>query len=404
MNLAKLRYAPQMALTINGQPIPAALRASITGVTHQTGLEGADRVELNLANENLRWLDHPLLALDNRLTLSLGYAPDRLQQVFLGDVVGHSASFPSSGLPELTISAQDHEQRLQAGNKLQWFAFAMPCFGNVPLQDTAVVSMVSAANGLMPVMDPVSGAIAVILGGAQAMRKGQKEIRRQEGMSDYDFLRLISKENGWEMYIDHGGVSGGHRLRFESPLGHLAPDLTLKYGKSLVDFTPRISKVGQIASVTVFVWVPRIKSSIAVTVGWDWDRSAPTVDIRPAQASAMAKRVSNEVLIDKSVSLFTAPREIFRELIPRLNQRLTGSGSTVGDPRIRAGAVLRLEGLGREFGGLYRVTSATHSLDSGGYRTSFEVRKEVWFGSIPLPEQGAVPLRTVATLAKPRGI
>jgi hypothetical protein len=51
-----------------------------------------------------------------------------------------------------------------------------------------------------------------------------------------------------------------------------------------------------------------------------------------------------------------------------------------------------LEGLGQQFGGLYRVTSATHNIDGGGYRTSFEVRKEVWFGSIPALEQGAPKL------------
>jgi hypothetical protein len=78
------------------------------------------------------------------------------------------------------------------------------------------------------------------------------------------------------------------------------------------------------------------------------------------------------------------------ELIPRLNERLTASGSTVGDPRIVAGAVLRIEGVGEQFGGLYRVTSATHTLDTGGFTTRFDARKEIWFGSIPLAEQGAV--------------
>ncbi len=53
---------------------------------------------------------------------------------------------------------------------------------------------------------------------------------------------------------------------------------------------------------------------------------------------------------------------------------------------------MQLEGVGEQFGGLYRVTSATHTIDGGGYRTSFEVRKEIWFGSIPLLEQGAVPV------------
>ena len=66
-------------------------------------------------------------------------------------------------------------------------------------------------------------------------------------------------------------------------------------------------------------------------------------------------------------------------------------------PRLRAGDVLRIEGVGEEFGGLYRVTSITHTLDGGGFRTQFEARKEIWFGSIPPPEQGAVPVRRDAS-------
>ena len=48
---------------------------------------------------------------------------------------------------------------------------------------------------------------------------------------------------------------------------------------------------------------------------------------------------------------------------------------------------------GEEFGGLYRATSVTHTIDQGGFRTRFEARKEIWFGSIPLADQGAVPVR-----------
>ena len=56
------RYVPDYRLRIGGQPIPSELRASITSVTHESGLEGADRVELSLVNERLRWLDHDLVA------------------------------------------------------------------------------------------------------------------------------------------------------------------------------------------------------------------------------------------------------------------------------------------------------------------------------------------------------
>jgi hypothetical protein len=179
---------------------------------------------------------------------------------------------------------------------------------------------------------------------------------------------------------------------------HLAPDLTLKYGRSLIDFTPRLSAVGQIAAISARFWKPEIKMEFTVTVSWDWDRNSLNVSIAPgfgAPGVVEPKRDESPekgtlMLVEEPVNQFTAPRVILSKLLSRLNQRLTGSGSTVGDPRIQAGVVLRLEGLGEQFGGLYRVTSATHTIDSGGYRTSFEVRKEIWFGSIPLSEQGAV--------------
>jgi hypothetical protein len=121
-----------------------------------------------------------------------------------------------------------------------------------------------------------------------------------------------------------------------------------------------------------------------------------TIDIRPAVALAGVGGTGLESasleLIEEPLTLASAPRAIVSRLLPRLNQRLTGSGSTIGDPRIVAGSVLKLEGLGVQFGGLYRVTNARHSIDGGGYRTSFDVRKDIWFGSIPLPEQGAVPV------------
>ena len=99
---------------------------------------------------------------------------------------------------------------------------------------------------------------------------------------------------------------------------------------------------------------------------------------------------SRGVLKIEAISPVTAPKEILSELLPRLNNRLTASGSTIGEPRIKASKVINFDGLGQQFGGLYRITQATHTIDSGGYRTQFEARKEVWFGSIPLPKAGRV--------------
>jgi hypothetical protein len=398
VNLSDLRFTPDFRLEIDGSPVPAELRSAVMEIQLETGLEGADRVEITLANDQLRWLDDPQFALDTSVALSLGYAPAQPQQMFVGQIVAVAPTFPATGMPTLRISAQDARARLQQGDKLRWFAIPIPTVGNFPIPDLLTAPLVTLENLLIPVIDPVGAAISVILGGAEAIGAiadpgtAQKFIRKQAGESDYAFLERIARENGWDMFVEHDGPAGGHVLRFQSPLDHLEPDLTLAWGRSLIEFTPRITSVGQIFSVSAFVWISEIKMTFAVTLGWDWDRMSLTLMIYPA--GIMLQPGPTHYVIKDPVTPLTAPRRIVGELIPKLNKRLTGTGSTVGNPAVRAGTVLRFEGLGEQFGGLYRVTKATHRLDASGYRTEFDARKEIWFGSIPSPAQGAVPLRT----------
>ncbi len=391
------RYIPDFAIRLDGEPMSAAQRGSVVSLSHTAGLNLASRVDLSLANEGLRWLDEPSLGLDTRLGLSLGYASEGLADVFEGLIVGQTPSFPSGGLPTLGISAQDRMTRLQGGSKSR--AFGIPISGTttIPLPDLAVASIVAAENLLLPGFDPVGAAISVLLTGAEAVASMDPEgikglqwiVRKQQAESDMVFLGRLAAENGWEMMIDHSGPLAGHQLRFFSPLGKLTPDLTLKYGESLVEFTPRLSNVGLISSVTTIIWISAIKMKFSVTVGWDWDRACLSIKIMPALTIIS---VDEGEVIDEPVTPESAPRKILSTLIPKLNQRLTGTGSTLGNLDLKPGGVLKLEGLGKEFSGYYRVTSVTHSLDGGGFKTKFEVRKEIWFAGIPLPEQGSVPI------------
>jgi phage protein D len=55
---------------------------------------------------------------------------------------------------------------------------------------------------------------------------------------------------------------------------------------------------------------------------------------------------------------------------------VTGEGMCVGRTDLRAGMVVKLEGLGKRFSGQYYVTATRHSYTpSRGYRTGFTVRR-----------------------------
>jgi hypothetical protein len=328
------RFVPDFRLWLADEVVPSTLRASIISVSQTSGLEGADRVEIVLANEGLRWLDHPLLAVYVPVKLELGYAGDTLEQVFVGEVVAVEAGFPSGGMPTVTLAAQDRRHRLTQGTKVRWFAIPIPTIGNFPIPDPITASLVSLENGLIPVIDPVGAAIAILLGGIEAVVSiadpgaAQKFVRKQTDESDFDFITRIAKENGWEVQMEHGGDLGGRMLRFTSPLDHLDADVTLSYGRTLLDFSPRITIVGQIFAISAYIWVPEIKMVFVVTIGWDWDRQSLTLSVYPG-AIPIGQEASMH-LIQEPLSVVSAPRKIIGELIPRLNKRLTATGATLG--------------------------------------------------------------------------
>ena len=392
-------YKPEYRSKINGGNLPAALSSSITSVSYTDGIEGADRVEIGLANPDLRWLDHALLQSDNELLLEIGYAPEPLKELFVCEISGVNASFPSGGMPTLTIVAHDFLQRLTTGSKDRAFALDLPCIGQFPLPDPVVAMLVSGTNLLIPLVDPVGAAVSfltLLIAYAIDPLDAKKGIRIQRNQSDFDFLSGIAKENGWEMFIDHELEPRGYVLRFNFLMQDYTPSVSLAYGRSLMDFSPRLSTVGQVASVSTRIWIPSINLELVVVLGWDFDRAAFDLQIYPGLGSLeeiASPLTSQSVLKVEASSPALAPKKILSELLPRLNNRLTGSGSTIGNPQIKAGRVIDLQGLGEQFSGLYRVTSATHTIDSGGYKTSFDCRKEVWFGSFPVPKGAGGLLR-----------
>jgi hypothetical protein len=395
------QYAPDYRVTINGAPLPPALRGSVVRVSHTDGIVGSDRVELTIANPGLRWLDHPLLQVDNGLTLSLGYAPGALDEIFVGEITGVTPSFPSGGIPTVTVVAQDFLQRLTTGTKDRAFKISVPCIGQFPLPDVVIADLVAATNLLVPAVDPVGAALSflvLMLAYAIDPLEARRAVRIQREQSDFDFLTALARDNGWEMSINHAAEPRGYVLQFRSLFQDFAPSVSLTWGRSLIEFTPRITTVGQVAGVTTRLWISAIKTEFVIVLGWDYDRAAFDFQIYPSLAdlTSVLGTKADSYLSLPAGGPAEIPKVLLSELLPRLNSRLTGNGTAVGDTRLRAGAVVNFDGLGQQFGGLYRLTSVTNTIDSGGFRTGFEARKEVWFGSVPVP-------RGVGGLARVQG-
>jgi uncharacterized protein len=386
-------YAPDYAVTIDGRELPAALRGCVTSIRYEDGMGAADRVEVGLANPDVRWLQEHIKGLgfspfptsmrigpveagsfrpsgefdlQNKLALSLGYAPWSLEEVFKGEVTGIQASFPSSGMPTMTIVAHDYLHRLGEGSTGRGFG---------PLPDFLIAMILGAENLLLALIDPAvvaaSSAVAVvnfIFSGAG---------RKQKGQSNLELLREIADTYDADFWVD------GDILWVSRFIKEYTPRLTLSWGESLIDFAPQVTAVGQVAGVAMKFTLREIPLAFLVSVGWDFDREAVMIRVAPCGVTPPSASgfSATYTIIDRPIAspadLVTSAISIYHELRRRLNERLTAKGTAVGDPRIRAGAVIRFDGLGPDFSGDYRVVSATHTIDATGYRTRFEVRKEI---------------------------
>lgn len=358
MSVLPSYYVPDFELELGGQPIPADLRASVTKVHFEESLEAADRVEVEFANQGLRLLDHPLLKLKNSVQLSLGYRPNGITHVFKGEVSGVDPVFPASGMPTITISSHDFMFRLTEGTKERSFPWFLP--------DSVIAVIVAAENSLLTESDPA----AAIVG---ALNVFNQEPRSQYKQSDYRFLRQIAAEYGFDMWVDEDFMN----FRLLLP-GLPPPEVELHWGESLVEFSPKHTSIGELVSVTLKVWIQEIKTELAIQARWDGD--SLSIRVVPAMFAEMTQAVDAgiglpDIPLDNPVD---AIKWVLSDLRRRINNRTTGRGTAIGDPRLRVGQVITLSGLGSEFSGAtYRLTSVSHSLDTSGYKTSFEVRKEL---------------------------
>jgi hypothetical protein len=307
-----------------------------------------------------------ILDIQNTLTLALGYVGEGVHHMFKGEITGITATFPNGGMPTITVVAHDKLHRLGEGKITRGFGL---------LPDFLTAMLLSAEHLIIPLVDPTIVAASTVVAVLKAIFVGSG--RKQVGQSDLEMLADIAKDYDADFWVEDDVL---YLSRF---LKEYSPSSTLSWRKSLLDFTPRLTTVGQVAGVSMKFTLREIPLSFVVSVYWDFDNERIGVVVLPGIAAAAGLPFSgpNFSIVDQPIAspvdLAGSALRIVSELRSRLNKRMTGSGSCVGDPSIRAGKLIRLDGMGPDFSGDYRVSSATHTIDASGYQTHFEAFREL---------------------------
>lgn len=373
-------YVPSYQITLEGQPLPIV--RDVKEVSYTDNLEEMDSFEFVLhdwdpvrlepkysspydARGNQRTLTPngpkvPLLDPGVEVSLKLGYVGEgALTTMLKGKIVTISPSFPSSGQPSLRIRALNPMHTLQK----------------------AQVSMTFENKTDSEIAKEIADSLNVEIEIPPGQVAGETRYDFMAFAREYPINFLIgrARRQGYDLYMKPPRTAGGQQVLF---FGRTQPDGTtyeLEWGRSLVSFTPSVKTKGQITRVVVRGWRPGGRGDDRRITGVatidQVQLKLPDTKLLSAIDKALQEKVE-EVVEDPIENQTEADAKALGILLKKLQDLITGNGSTVGTPRLRAGKTVSIKGVGTRYSGTYVLTETTHKIDAGGYTTEFKGRME----------------------------
>jgi phage protein D len=373
-------YAPHFEIKLRGQNLNRAVIRDVLDVTYSDGLDRLDSFEFTLhdwdpvlrlpkysspfdENGALRKLPDgsPVPNFDPgaKVELRMGYyGKDEPRLMMTGQVVSLTPSFPASGAPTLKVRAISLLYTLQRAQQTKIFE------GRT---DTQIAQEIADDLAIELVTPP-----------------GQRE---SEAVNEYlalnneypiIFLMGRARRLGYDLYVTLPEDDSDPKLFFgRTPTSSTIYEL--EWGKSLIQFSPTLKTKGQIAKVVVRGWNPlgtgddrRIEGQATIQ---DLNPQLPDPQLLSSIDSALAE--TQEVVVDDPIRSQDEANRIARGILEsKLKDLVTGRGSTVGLPDLRAGRSIVIKGLGPRYSGSYVITETTHTIGSGGYGSDFSARLE----------------------------
>ena len=309
----------------------------------------------------LRWThtsDGDLFSQAKSVKISMGYQDD-LKLMIEGEITQINPSFPDGGVPTLMIEGHSLMHRLHGANRTRTFQ---------KTTDKQIVDQLAQDAGLQPKVED-SGI--------------QYEYVMQANQTDLEFLRERAKSLHYEIVVDSKMLIFRKSQEAEEDKGYTLvwaamPKSQLDGPKvlPLKSCSLNMNTLAPPTQVEVRGYDVKNKKAFVSHAGSSQQTSKMGGKQTGADVSASFQRDRQHTHV---VSTFQSQQECDDAAKAHYNNKamdlISGSVSTIGAPDLRAGKIIQLKGVGLHFDGSYRIEEATHSIGSGGYQTSLNLKR-----------------------------
>ncbi|MBD2233300.1 phage late control D family protein [Phormidium tenue] len=341
--------SPTLDIRRQGRPLSSSADQDLWAATVAEDLDAPGMFTLHLRNWDFvqgqfSWVDDDTFCLGTEIQVAMGHQ-GRPMPLITGEITGLEPEFSQDGEPMLTVRGYDLSYRLAQGQKTRSFA---------GMKDSAIASQIAQNHRLSAKVDDSGETLDYVL---------------QNNQSDLAFLQTRAQRIGYEVFVTE------KTLHFRAPKHKDAKALSLDWNRDLLEFTPRLSILGQVAAVKIEAWNVANQSTQLTSI---------TADGVSAMAVESGPEAASNLFGDDTFAQLTTPLRQVTEATSMAKGQLnaialsyiTGDGLCVGNPQLRAGTVVEFTGLGKRFSGLYYIVTTEHTLSQqDGYLTAFTFRR-----------------------------
>jgi len=398
-------YVPQFEVRIEGAGLPQDVLRDVIQVTYKDSLDELDSCEITVNNwddtgKRFKYIGSETAEemgsgdasgarfklfepCSKQVTLHMGYLGG-MTLMLTGTFTTMTPSFSDSGASTLSVRALNVLHQLRRKRFSDNFQ---------DLNESEIAEQV----GERPVSrrDRSNRFPMRICGNRSALADDERlPLTVEKNEFDIDFLWKLARRKGYILAVreaierDGREVQPGH-LYFGPSTGRSScntdpdtqdsiappPSHVLAWGKSLIDFNPRLTTANQFKSVTVNGWDRRAQRPISETIDFtDRELRRLNCDLHRLIVQCDPRE---ELVVDLPVFTSREAKQRARGLLlDQHKQMVTASARTVGVPALRAGGNVRIEGIGTRLSGTYLITKSEHTINDSGYITKLDIRRE----------------------------
>jgi phage protein D len=363
-----------LIVKVDGADLDARHASVLNEIRVEQSLNLPDAARLRFQDDmEMSHVDSQLFTFGKAIEILL-QAPqtDAFVSVFKGEVVSMEGEFEEAGV-YLNVRAYGKGHRMNRARKNETFL-------NVTYD--SVAQRLAGAAGLQVQKDPDPA--------------GTHKFIQQSNETDWELLVRLAGEIGFSVTERDGKL---YFTKAEDPLKGSTKRLT--WGKNLSSFRPRMTGVQQVDVLTVRGYEPETKRQLVGQSLPGQVKLGSKIGIaRDRAAQAAFGRAAFE-FGDAAPTSQNEANELAKSLLERkANAYLEATGKAEGNPSLKAGDWVQVEGVGTKFGGTYLLSEVVHVYtESKGFTTSFRisgqstrgivdavrpVEKTDWAGSIVL--------------------